>query len=76
MAKAQAAWALACAMITVELLSACPEGQGARERQDSPGVCTKAYEKCELGKGLLGICDVIDCAPGVDEPCLQCRSQH
>lgn len=48
--------------------------------------CSKAYDKCTLPSGVLGICDVVDCsdngtvsAPDAREvtpPCLACRSQH
>jgi hypothetical protein len=39
-------------------------------------VCTKADEKCVLPSGVLGICNVVDCAEGQSAPCLVCRSQH
>ncbi len=61
----------------VLLLSACPEGQRkAAEPSRGPAACSKAYEKCDLGQGRLGVCDVVECAPDAQEPCLACRSQH
>jgi len=59
-------------------LAACPEGNARPhgKNEAKPRACTKAYEKCELGNGVLGVCDVVDCAPGIPEPCLHCRSQH
>jgi hypothetical protein len=65
-------------MLLLLLLSACPEAKAPRDGHSGTPAkgCSKAYEKCELAPGLLGICDVVDCAPGAPEPCLQCRSQH
>jgi hypothetical protein len=54
------------------LLLGCPgTGAGAPAK-----VCKHAYEQCTLSSGLLGICDVADCAEGQTAPCLVCRSQH
>ncbi len=59
-------------------LAACPEGNARPDGREEAKAraCTKAYEKCELGNGALGVCDIVDCAPGTPEPCLRCRSQH
>jgi hypothetical protein len=60
------------ALASVVLLSACPG-----PRNDAPAaVCTKAYEKCQLASGVLGVCDDVDCPAGQAPPCLVCRSQH
>jgi len=53
-------------------LAGCPDVEQAAP----PTQCTKAYEKCTLREGVLGICDTTACAPGQSEPCLVCRSQH
>jgi hypothetical protein len=42
----------------------------------APKLCTKADEQCTMPSGVLGVCNVVDCAPGQAEPCLVCRSQH
>jgi hypothetical protein len=53
-------------------LSACPETGSSKP----PAACSKAYEKCTLPSGVLGICDTVDCSEGATPPCLVCRSQH
>lgn len=50
----------------------CPELQPAAV----PVVCGKAYEKCKLPSGPLGVCDRRPCPPGEAEPCLVCVPQH
>jgi hypothetical protein len=52
------------------LLLGCPNVESG-----APTVCTKAYDKCTLPSGVLGVCDSVPCADGGD-PCLVCRSQH
>jgi hypothetical protein len=42
----------------------------------APKECTKADEQCTLPTGVLGVCNVVDCAQEQAEPCLVCRSQH
>ena len=65
------------ALLATVALAGCPESHGSRNREKAPPKgCTKAYEQCELGPGLLGVCDRVDCPPGTPEPCLRCRSQH
>jgi hypothetical protein len=66
------------ALIASAALAGCPDAASTRNSSGPahPKGCTKAYEQCELGAGLLGVCDVVDCPPGAAEPCLRCRSQH
>ncbi|HKP59816.1 MAG TPA: hypothetical protein VJV78_23995 [Polyangiales bacterium] len=54
------------------LLSGCPDpsSSGVRAR------CVKAYERCLLSGGVLGVCDQVDCEPSQAPPCFVCRSQH
>lgn len=52
--------------------SACPDKGGS----PPPTRCEKAYEKCTLSSGVLGVCDTVECAEGQPPPCLVCRSQH
>jgi hypothetical protein len=66
-----AAWLLVALVMTV-LGAGCP-GPGDRAPAKS---CGKAYEKCVLANGVLGVCDTIVCAPDATPPCLVCRSQH
>jgi len=55
-------------------LSGCPD---PTPRGTEPAAsCRRAYEKCTLPTGVLGVCDPVDCAVGQPEPCLVCRSQH
>jgi hypothetical protein len=54
------------------LLVGCPTGGGDKLTD----VCTHAYDKCMQPNGVLGVCDVVECAQGQPEPCLTCRSQH
>ena len=56
----------------VVLLAAC----GDIKHGPVPKACTKAYDQCTMPSGVLGVCNVVDCAPGQAEPCLVCRSQH
>ena len=61
------ALALACAV-----LGGCPDARSATPI----AACTKAYEKCSLSAGVLGVCDPVECREGQTPPCLVCRSQH
>jgi len=56
----------------VAVVAAC----GDIKRGGVPRACTKAYDQCTLPSGVLGVCNVIDCAAGQAGPCLVCRSQH
>jgi hypothetical protein len=56
---------------TAALLFGCPNAEAGASK-----ICTKAYEKCSLPSGVLGVCDTVPCAPGQPDPCLVCRSQH
>jgi hypothetical protein len=62
----------AALLLSAWSLAGCP---GAREREPEQ-ACRRAYDKCMLPTGVLGICDTVACAPGAMEPCLVCRSQH
>ncbi|HKU39719.1 MAG TPA: hypothetical protein VJR89_16275 [Polyangiales bacterium] len=53
-------------------VGACPDS-GASAPKAS---CQKAYDKCTLASGVLGVCDVVDCPADRAPPCLVCRSQH
>lgn len=53
-------------------LSACPDAASSKLTQ----LCGKAYDKCLLPSGVLGICDSVECVDGKSPPCLICRSQH
>ena len=56
----------------VALLAACGDiKQGA-----VPKACVRADDRCTLPSGVLGVCNIVDCAAGQAEPCLVCRSQH
>lgn len=66
------AFVLFGALVSGLWLMACPEG--AAEKPSA--TCAKAYDKCLLGTGVLGICDHVECAEGKAPPCLACRSQH
>jgi len=59
-------------LASLALLAACPGGG----EQPPAAACVKAYEKCTLASGVLGVCDTVDCAAGQTPPCLVCRSQH
>jgi hypothetical protein len=59
--------------LSVILLSACPD---AGAHKNPPTHCTKAYEKCVLSSGVLGVCNPVECTGDMPEPCLVCRSQH
>jgi hypothetical protein len=54
------------------LLSGCPD----IEKGGKSKACSKAYEQCQQANGVLGVCDVVECAAGQTAPCLVCRSQH
>jgi hypothetical protein len=56
---------------TAALLLGCPSVEGG-----APKACTRAYDKCTLPSGVLGICDTVPCTAGEAGPCLVCRSQH
>lgn len=60
------------AIVAVLLACGCPDGEIGRASEN----CTKAYDKCTLPNGVLGICDSAE--PTADEPTprLVCRSQH
>jgi len=58
--------------LTVAALVAC----GRDIKPAAPKACAKLYEQCTMPSGVLGVCGVVDCAPGQAEPCLVCRSQH
>jgi hypothetical protein len=53
-------------------IAACPN---VSERAPAQ-TCAKADDKCVLPSGVLGVCNIVDCAAGQLEPCLICRSQH
>lgn len=53
------------------LLTSCPGLE-----PPTPSVCTKAYEKCKLPNGPLGVCEVVPCAAAQTTPCFKCNSQH
>jgi hypothetical protein len=53
-------------------LGGCPE-----IRDGAPQMrCVKAYDKCTLSSGVLGVCDTVACSADQTPPCLECRSQH
>jgi hypothetical protein len=56
----------------VVLLAAC----GDIKQGPVPKACSKAYDQCTMPSGVLGVCNIVDCAAGQAEPCLVCRSQH
>jgi hypothetical protein len=58
--------------VAVVTLAAC----GDIKPGGAPKACTKADEQCTLPSGVLGVCNVVECAQGQTEPCLICRSQH
>jgi hypothetical protein len=58
--------------VAIALLAAC----GDIKAGAAPKSCVKADEQCTLPSGVLGVCNIVDCAPGQPEPCLVCRSQH
>lgn len=63
---------LAIVALVLWTLGGCPEGKTAR-----PGApCAKAYDKCVLESGVLGLCDPVECKPEQSAPCFVCRSQH
>jgi hypothetical protein len=53
-------------------LAGCPEIRGGAPE----ARCVKAYDKCTLASGVLGVCDTVECAGDQTPPCLVCRSQH
>lgn len=52
-------------------LAACPELEPPLTAE-----CKKAYEKCKLPDGPLGVCEVVACKAGGSDPCFKCTSQH
>ena len=60
------------ALATGLSLAACPDGTS----QKLSATCHKAYDKCLVKAGVLGICDQVECAEGKAPPCLVCRPQH
>jgi hypothetical protein len=63
---------LAVAAWCLSALVACPEA-GSGSPTDR---CVRAYDKCVLSSGVLGICDTVECADDASASCLVCRSQH
>ena len=63
---------LTLAFALASALSACPEGASEKVGER----CRKAYDKCMLPTGVLGICDLVECENGQTPPCLVCRTQH
>lgn len=63
---------LRASLVTTLLLAACPDAGVSKPA----ATCAKAYEKCMLASGVLGVCDPVDCPEGQATPCLVCRSQH
>ena len=55
------------------LLGACPDAGSTNQPK---GTCSKAYDKCVLASGVLGVCDPVDCPENQPPPCMVCRSQH
>ncbi len=53
-------------------LLACGDARGPAPAK----VCAKAYEQCVLSTGVIGVCNLVDCAANQSAPCLVCRSQH
>jgi hypothetical protein len=62
----------ALALLLAAAISGCPDTRAPSAQQP----CARAYEKCTLASGVLGVCDPIDCANGAQAPCFVCRSQH
>lgn len=62
------------ALIACLLLAACPGSSASKPVTMT--ACVKAYDKCVLANGVLGICNPVDCPEGQAAPCLVCRSQH
>jgi hypothetical protein len=58
-------------LVVLFTLAACGDIKPA-----APKVCAKANEQCTMPSGVLGVCNLVDCAPSQTEPCLVCRSQH
>lgn len=61
-----------CCLAGCALLIGCPDVK----RGGPSATCSKAYEQCEQANGVLGVCDVVECAANQAPPCLVCRSQH
>jgi len=53
-------------------LSGCPDARAPSAKE----ACARAYDKCTLASGVLGVCDTVDCPSEQATPCLVCRSQH
>lgn len=62
----------ALALILTAAISGCPDVHAPSAQQP----CARAYDKCTLPSGVLGVCDVVDCNDGKQPPCFVCRSQH
>lgn len=58
--------------LAVATLAAC----GRDIKPPAPKACLEAHDQCTMPSGVLGVCNLVDCAPGQAEPCLVCRSQH
>ncbi len=59
-------------LLLLLLLCGCPD----LEPSKISATCTKAFDKCKLADGPLGVCQEIECKAGEDKPCLKCVSQH
>lgn len=68
------AFRVAFASVAIVALTACGQHKGPGD--GPPAQCAKEYERCALKPGVLGVCNVVDCAPDQQPPCLVCRSQH
>jgi hypothetical protein len=65
-------WSPVLLVLALGMLAACGDIKGGA----APTACVKADARCTLPSGVLGVCNVVDCAQGQAEPCLICRSQH
>ena len=63
---------LAGVAVTFALLSGCPD---MGDPKPLPR-CAKAYDKCSISPGVLGLCEPIGCQIDQPPPCFVCRSQH
>jgi hypothetical protein len=62
----------ALALFVTAAVSGCPDAHAPSAQQP----CTRAYDKCTLASGVLGVCDTVDCPSAQQAPCFVCRSQH
>lgn len=60
------------ALILTAAISGCPDPHVPSAQQP----CARAYDKCTLASGVLGVCDAVDCPSAQQAPCFVCRSQH